>query len=129
MNLEQLQQILCDVIKHDYKHANYQHVNELATKYKMFYNGKGIDEELKKLYGIKTANSLVFSIVPPILKSTKFPFNKVIRTKPRIKRIDFENEFSHDKVHEIESKLNTFYNNKPFEYFVENIIIDKKRDK
>lgn len=116
---------LANVIKTDYRHKDYTRVTELAAKYTMFYTGNDIDKELLRIYGVEIPMKLIFSIIPPILKSTEFPFNKVCRTKPVVKKIDFERSYSDEKVSEIEKVLGEFYKKQPIETFFENVVVKK----
>lgn len=125
ITIEQAIDRLSFVIKTNYKHKDYERVTSLADKYMMFYTGIGIENELKRIYGLDVPPKMLFSIIPPIIKSTEFPFNKVCRTKPAVKKIDFEQGFTNEKVLEIENILDTFYFGQSIETFFENVVVKK----
>jgi hypothetical protein len=125
MKLEDAIVRLEDVIVTNYTHQHYKRVTSLAANYRMFYTGDGIDTELEKMYKIKIPKQLINSVIPPIIKSTMFPFNKVVRTKPSIKKIDFDDSDFESKKVELEDYLNTYWSGKSVENFINSILIEQ----
>jgi hypothetical protein len=122
---DQAQLILFDAIEKGTTHKNYKRVCIKADEYNMFYTGNGIADKIREIYGVDIPVKLVFSIIPPILKSTKYPFNRVCRTKPAVRKIDFENDGTKEKQEEVEKALSKYYHGADIERFFENIVVTK----
>lgn len=123
ITIEQGFSILRDAIENKTRHKNYTRVCDKADEYKMFYTGEGVPKKIKNIYEIDVVPKLVFSIIPPILKSTKYPFNKVCRTKPSVRKIDFEGESTKEKEQEVEKAMGKYFNGFDIDRFFESVVV------
>lgn len=124
MTLQEAIAYLEGVITKNKVHKNYKRVNQLAQLYQVFYTGDGIAEELEKMYRIKIPEKLINSVIPPILKSTMFPFQKVARAKPVMRKIDYNEKEYENKKTELESFINKYWYGKSLEKYMKHVLIE-----
>lgn len=113
------------VITESITHPNYKRVNDLAKEYKMFYTGDGLAAKLEEMYKIKIPENLIHSIIPPILKSTMAPFQKVCRSKPKVRNMDWGEGDWEAKKRELDDYISSYWNKQSVEAHIKNIQLEQ----
>jgi len=124
MEKKTAQEYLKKVIKDKIRHKDYNRTVELAEEYRILYTGKGMEKFIKLIYGIDIPSEQITSIIPPILKSTQYPFNKVFRTKPIERKIDYNAKDVESKISDLETYLGNYWNNRSVEDYLQYALIE-----
>jgi hypothetical protein len=112
------------VIETNYRHSDYERVVELAEMYSKFYTGEGLESFIKDIYKLEVPPEQITSIIPPILKSTEYPFNKVFRVKPVMRKIDFEGDDVEDRIIRLEDDISKYYEQRSLEHYLQQVLIE-----
>ena len=103
-------------------------MTELADKYYKYKSGDKIEEELKKIEKavseeeFEQIKRIYRSIIPPVVSSTQWPFQKAIKTKPTVRMIDFAG--NENKKSELEVFIKKYWGDKSLEKYLEYAFID-----
>jgi hypothetical protein len=122
-------QFIKDAIENKTRHKWYDRTVKLADEYYRFYTGIGIDVLLKRIVSresdamFEQRKKLTQSITVPALASTRLPFQKVMRTKPLVKKLEWKTE-SQNKINELQEFIKTFNGSKSLEEFLEFLLIE-----
>jgi len=112
------------VIDEKIRHKDYKRVTELAELYRTLYTGEGLGAIIKKMYKIDVPEEQITSIIPPVLKSTQYPFNKVFRVKPVERLIDYDSNSSEDRSTELNRFVATFWGGLSLEEYLQHVLIE-----
>jgi hypothetical protein len=121
--------LLKKIIKDDLKHEDYVRVTDLADKYYKYKSGDDIESELQKIEKavseeeFEQIKRIYRSIIPPVVNSTQWPFQKAIKTKPTVRMIDFPDK-SDEKKSELEVFIKKYWGDKSLEKYLEYAFID-----
>lgn len=121
--------LLKDVVKNNITHQDYKRVTELADKYYKLVTGDEIDKLLAHIITRETdeefeqRKNITKSVCPAILNSTKLPFQRASRTKPTVRKIDYEGDAEAKKL-KLEEFIMTYWGDKSLEKFLEYAFID-----
>lgn len=127
MNKKEGYDLLVKIVDKDLKHQDYERVTELADKYYRFKSGDKIEEELKKIEKAVSEEEfdqitrIYRSIIPPVVNSTQWPFQKAIKTKPTVRMLDFGVE---NKKSELEVFIKKYWGDKSLEKYLEYAFLD-----
>jgi hypothetical protein len=116
--------LLKKIIKNDLKHEDYVRVTDLADKYYKYKSGDDIESELQKIEKavseeeFEQIKRIYRSIIPPVVNSTQWPFQKAIKTKPTVRMIDFPDK-SDEKKSELEVFIKKYWGDKSLEKYLE----------
>jgi len=122
-------ELLKKIIKDNLRHEDYTRVTDLADKYYKYKSGDNIESELKKIEKAVSEEEfdqikrIYRSIIPPVVNSTQWPFQKAIKTKPTVRMIDFESK-SEEKKSELEVFIKKYWGDKSLEKYLEYAFID-----
>lgn len=121
------EQLLVKIIDKDLKHEDYERVTELADKYYKYKSGDEIETELKKIEKavseeeFEQITRIYRSIIPPVVNSTQWPFQKAIKTKPTVRVIDLGDE---NRKSELETFIKKYWGDKSLEKYLEYAFLD-----
>ena len=130
MNKEQGLLKLTEVIKGNLKHRDYKRVTKLADEYYKMVSGDGISDLLRRIVKRETEEefemrkTITNSIIPPTLASTKLPFQKTVRTKPKKRDISWEGKDDEKKKDDFEQKISAYWGDASLEKFLEYAFVD-----
>jgi len=124
---QELRRIITDNVTH----RDYKHVCDLAEKYYKMVSGDGISDLLEQIITRESQaefdqrKRLTNSIIPPTLASTKLSFQKAVRKKPKVRKIDWETEGDYEKRQaELELKITEYWGDASLEKFFEYAYVD-----
>jgi len=124
---QELRRIIADSVTH----RDYKHVCDLAEKYYKMVSGDGISDLLEQIITRESQaefdqrKRLTNSIIPPTLASTKLSFQKAVRKKPKVRKIDWETEGDYEKRQaELELKIAEYWGDASLEKFFEYAYVD-----
>ena len=124
---QELRRIITDNVTH----RDYKHVCELAEEYYKMVSGDGISDLLRRVVSRETEDefemrkTITNSIIPPTLASTKLSFQKAVRKKPKVRKIDWETEGDYEKRQaELELKIAEYWGDASLEKFFEYAYVD-----
>jgi hypothetical protein len=118
------------IIEKDIKHIDYDRVTKLADEYYKLTTGDDITDLLSQILARELDEEyaqrkrLTNSIVPPVLGSTKLPYQKVVRKKPLIRTIDWETGDVETKKQELEKYIDTYWGDAGLEKYLEYAAVD-----
>lgn len=131
MNKEQGFIALKSIIKDGIKHQDYQHVCNLADTYYKMVSGDDITDLLQRIVSrespeeFEQRKKITNSIIPPTLASTKLPFQKAVRKKPKVRKIDWITEGDTEKKKsELEQYIKLYFGDASLEKFFEYAFVD-----
>ena len=124
---KELRRIVTDNIRH----RDYKRVCDLADEYYKMVSGDGISDLLRRIVSRETVDefemrkTITNSIIPPTLASTKLSFQKAVRKKPKVRKIDWETEGDYEKRQaELELKIAEYWGDASLEKFFEYAYVD-----
>lgn len=112
------------------RHKDYKRVCELADKYYKMVTGDGISDLLERIVTRESEDEfeqrkrLTNSIIPPTLASTKLPFQKAVRKKPKVRMIDWDAEKPEENLQLVEDRISTYWGDGSLEKFLEYAYVD-----
>lgn len=119
------------IIQDGVKHQDYEHVCDLADKYYKMVSGDGITDLLQRIVSresdeeFEQRKKITNSIIPPTLASTKLPFQKAVRKKPKVRKIDWTGEGDTEKKKgELENYIESYFGDASLEKFLEYAFVD-----
>ena len=121
---------LIRIVKDDVRHKDYARVVELADLYYKLTSGDGIEDLLSQVMSRETEDefklrkAITASIIPPVLASTKLPFHKVSRKKPKIRTLDWESGDTEKKKSELEASIALYWGDASLDRFLEYALVD-----
>lgn len=110
-------------------HKWYARCVELFDEYYRFYTGIGIDLLLRRIVSRESdamfdqRKKLTQSVTVPALASTRLPFQKVMRTKPLTKKLEWK-QGGEKKIVELNEKIKTFNGSKSLETYLEFLLLE-----
>jgi hypothetical protein len=124
---KELRRIVIDNVRH----RDYARVCDLADEYYKMVSGDGISDLLRRVVSRETEDefemrkTITNSIIPPTLASTKLSFQKAVRKKPKVRKIDWETEGDYEKRQaELELKIAEYWGDASLEKFFEYAYVD-----
>jgi hypothetical protein len=123
MTAKEGKEYLKTVIVEQTRHRDYDRVVDLAIDYKKYYTGEGLESFIREIYKIDVPPEQITSIIPPILKSTEYPFNKVFRAKPVSRLIDFEGDEVEDRIARLEEDIDRYYEQRSLESYLQYVLV------
>lgn len=130
MNKLEGYKLLKSIIAENKRHKDYKRVCELAETYYKMRTGDGIDTLLQQIVSRETDDEfemrkkLTNSIIPPTLSSTRLPFQKVVRKRPKVRKIDWETGDVENKKSIVEQKIENYWGHRSLEEFLEYAFIE-----
>ena len=121
--------LLKKIIDEGIVHKDYERVTKLAEKYYKYKSGDNIETELRKIEGrvsdeeFEQVKKIYRSIIPPVVTSTQWPFQKAIKTKPNVRMIDFEKGGDKKKA-DIDIAIKTYWGDKSLEQYLQYAYLD-----
>lgn len=119
------------IIRDNIKHRDYERVCKLAEDYYKMVSGDGISDLLQRIVSrespeeFEQRKKITNSIIPPTLASTKLPFQKAVRKKPKVRKIDWDKEGDTEKLKgELEDSISNYYGDTSLEKFFEYAFVD-----
>ena len=120
---------LTEVIRGNLKHRDYERVTKLADTYYKMVSGDGISDLLRRIVKRETEEefemrkTITNSIIPPTLASTKMPFQKTVRTKPKKRDISWGGN-DEARKDEFEKFIEGYWGDASLEKFLEYAYVD-----
>lgn len=131
MNKEEGLVELKRIIKDDVRHRDYKRVCDIADEYYKMVSGDGITDLLQQIVAREPPDefaqrkAITNSIIPPTLASTKLPFQKAVRKRPKVRKIDWENEPNvENRKSGLEAFIKGYYGDASLEKFFEYAFVD-----
>ena len=124
LTTQQALAICIDRIVNGTKHANFDRTVNLAKLYKQLITGEEHDELIAKFFAScseedkKKIKETTFPITSAVCNSLITVFEKVHRTQPVMKQIDFTGKEVEKKKTEVESALKEFYAGQDLDYYI-----------
>ena len=121
---------LTEIIRTKQTHRDYKRVCELADTYYKMVSGDGIADLLQRIVKRETDEEfemrklITNSIIPPTLASTKLPFQKVVRTKPKKRDMIWANGDNEKLKSEIELSIGQYWGDASLEKYFEYAFVD-----
>ncbi len=119
------------IVRDNITHRDYKRVCELAETYYKMVSGDGISDLLQRIVSrespeeFEQRKKITNSIIPPTLASTKLPFQKAVRKKPKVRKIDWDKEGDTEKLKgELEDSISKYYGDTSLEKFFEYAFVD-----
>ena len=121
---------LTEIIRGNLTHRDYERVTKLAETYYKMVSGDGVSDLLRRIVKRETEEEfemrklITNSIIPPTLASTKLPFQKTVRTKPKKRDISWGGKDDEAKKDEFEKFISTYWGDASLEKFFEYAFVD-----
>ena len=121
---------LTEIIRGNLTHRDYERVTELAETYYKMVSGDGVADLLRRIVKRETEEefemrkTITNSIIPPTLASTKLPFQKTVRTKPKKRDISWGDKDDQKRKDEFEQFISHYWGDASLEKFFEYAFVD-----
>ena len=121
---------LTEIIRTKQTHRDYKRVCELADTYYKMVSGDGIADLLQRIVKRETEEEfemrklITNSIIPPTLASTKLPFQKTVRTKPKKRDMIWVNGDNEKLKSELELSIGSYWGDATLEKYLEYAFVD-----
>ena len=121
---------LTEIIRTKQTHRDYKRVCELADTYYKMVSGDGIANLLQRIVKRETEEEfemrklITNSIIPPTLASTKLPFQKTVRTKPKKRDMIWVNGDNEKLKSELELSIGSYWGDATLEKYLEYAFVD-----
>lgn len=121
---------LTEIIRDNLTHRDYKRVTELADTYYKMVSGDGVADLLQQIVKRETPEefemrkTITNSIIPPTLASTKLPFQKTVRTKPKKRDISWGDKDDQKRKDEFEQFISHYWGDASLEKFFEYAFVD-----
>ena len=121
---------LTEIIRDNKTHRDYERVTKLADTYYKMVSGDGISDLLQRIVKRETDDdfemrkTITNSIIPPTLASTKLPFQKTVRTKPKKRDISWEGKDDEKIKDEFELFISHYWGDASLEKYFEYVFVD-----
>ncbi len=121
---------LTEIIRGNLTHRDYKRVTELADTYYKMVSGDGVADLLRRIVKRETEEefemrkTITNSIIPPTLASTKLPFQKTVRTKPKKRDISWGDKDDQKRKDEFEQFISHYWGDASLEKFFEYAFVD-----
>ena len=121
---------LTEIIRRNLTHRDYKRVTELADTYYKMVSGDGVADLLQQIVKRETPEefemrkTITNSIIPPTLASTKLPFQKTVRTKPKKRDISWGDKDDQKRKDEFEQFISHYWGDASLEKFFEYAFVD-----
>ena len=121
---------LTKIVTDNITHQDYKRVTSLSDTYYKMVSGDDISELLHRITRRETEDEyemrklITNSVIPPTLASTKLPFQKTVRTKPKKRIIKWDKTDDETRKAEFEVFLFNYWGDASLEKFLEYAFVD-----